>query len=124
MEMVVFPMEPSSFFHRLVMGLMSFGRPAGTTSTMGTSVATLFATEEALFTGCDVATDSAGTSIGDFRWPLGGVDVFRVNRTTLFFFPMLFIGSLGAAHLVTLRLAGLQQRPLPLPVSVFVCPPL
>ena len=70
---------------------------------MGTSVATLFAAAEALFTGCDVATDLAGTLIGDFRWPLGGVDVFCVNRTTLFFFPTLFIGSFGAARLVTLR---------------------
>jgi len=70
---------------------------------MGTSVATLFKPEEALFTGCDVATDSVGTLIGDFRWPLGGVDVFCVNRTTLFFFPTLFIGSFGAARLVTLR---------------------
>ena len=58
--------------------------------------------------------------IGDFRWPLGGVDVFRVNRTTLFFFPMLFIGSLGAAHLVTLRVFSNDLFPFP---SVFLFAP-
>jgi len=69
---------------------------------IGMPITTLFAAEASLFPGCDVATNLAGASIGNFRWVLGGVDDFRLNRIPLFVFFALFIGRLLAARLVHL----------------------
>ena len=83
-EIVVLPIESSSFFQRSVIGLISFGAPACCTSTTGTSVGMLLRADLTPFAGWDVATYSVGASMGDFCIDFGGVDDVRTSRRTVF----------------------------------------